>query len=205
MIIHDVEQGTAEWHALRAGKPTASEFSQLITSTGGESKSLEKYAMRLAVQLLMGQVEGFRGNKHTDRGHELEPEARADYEMVNQVEVVQVGFITNNLMQYGCSPDGLVGKDGGYEAKCKSDEVHAQMLWQYEKDGTTPSEHIAQPQGCMFVTGRKWWDLHLYHPVMRSITIRQYPDKLYFKVLRKQLKAIEAQRNVFLEFLQRKN
>lgn len=206
MIIHDVEQGTPEWHAKRAGIPTASEFSNLITAHGAESKGIERYARLLALELHRGGVaQNFGGNRHTERGHELEPEARADYEMENQVHVEQVGFITNTLMQYGCSPDGLIEKDpegkGGYEAKCKSDEKHLDMLMQYDIDGQTPSEHVAQPQGCMFVTGRKWWDLHMYHPTMRSITIRQYPDQLYFKVLRAQLKAINARKRVILEFI----
>ena len=204
MIIHDVEQGSVEWHVLRAGKPTASVFSKLITSTGANSKQLEEYALDLAIEMFNGEANmDFGGNKHTRRGHELEPEACADYEMENQVHVDHVGFITDNLGRYGCSPDGLIGKNGGYEAKCKSDKEHYKMLKKYDIDGMTPSEHIAQPQGCMLITKRKYWDLHLYHPKMRSVTIRQYPDLLYFKTLRKQLKIIETKRNLILEDMRR--
>jgi len=205
MIIHDVEQGSPEWHAKRAGKATTSVFSRLITSTGAVSTGLEDYAMDLAIELFNGEPSmKFGGNWSTERGHEIEPEACADYENIMQVDVEHVGFITDNLMRYGCSPDGLVGKDGGLEIKCKTDKEHLKMLMKYEIDGMTPAEHIAQPQGCMFVTGRKWWDLHLYHPKMRSVTIRQYPDKLYFKILRKQLKTIDARKKVILEFMRRK-
>ena len=44
-IIFDIEQGSDEWHALRAGKPTASEFSKLVTSKGEPSKSMADYAI----------------------------------------------------------------------------------------------------------------------------------------------------------------
>ena len=204
MIIHDCEQGTPEWHSLRAGKPTASVFSKLITSTGANSKQLEEYAIDLAIELLNGEaIQDFSGNKHTRRGHEVEPEACADYEMENQVHVDHVGFITDNLGRYGCSPDGLIGNDGGLEIKCKSDKEHYKMLKKYDVDGMTPASHIAQPQGCMFITKRKWWDLYLYHPKMRCVTIRQYPDLLYFKTLRKQLKTIETRRNLILEDMRR--
>jgi len=204
MVIHECKQGTPKWHALRAGKPTASVFSRLVTSSGIESKQIEKYARYLAIELFNGiATDNFGGNQHTERGHELEPEARADYEMDNQVIVEQVGFCTDKLQRYGCSPDGLTGKDGGYEAKSKSDACHLDMLLQYEIDGQTPYEHIAQCQGSLFITGRKWWDLHMYHKKMRSVTIRQYPDQLYFKTLRKQLKVIEVRRNEILNFMRK--
>ena len=40
MIILDHEQGTEEWFAARLGKPSASNFSKLITATGKPSSSL---------------------------------------------------------------------------------------------------------------------------------------------------------------------
>ena len=204
MIIHECKQGTPEWHLWRAGKPTASVFSRLVTSMGVESKGIEKYARHLAIELFNGAAnDNFGGNKHTERGHELEPFARIDYELENRVIVEQVGFCTDKLQRYGCSPDGLIGKDGGYEAKCKSDERHLDMLLQFEIDGQTPAEHVSQCQGSMFVTGRKWWDLHMYHPEMRSVTIRQTPDLLYFKTLRKQLAVIDARKKVILEFMRK--
>jgi hypothetical protein len=62
MIIHDVVQGSPEWHALRAGIPTASEFSQLVTSTGEPSKSMKEYALVLAAEKYAGTVvDGFAG------------------------------------------------------------------------------------------------------------------------------------------------
>lgn len=202
MIIHDVEQGTKEWHQLRAGIPTASEFSRVVTSLGKPSDGLEEYVNQLAAEKYAGKaLDGFAGNKDTRRGKEFEEDANTDYEMDNQVEVQRVGFITNNLMQYGCSPDGLVDDDGITEYKCMLAKGHMKCLREYHATGKTPSIYIPQTQGVLFVTGRKWCDLHLYHPDLPSITIRQYPDKEFFKVLKKQLKALEIERNLVVDIL----
>ena len=202
MIIHDCLQGTDEWHQLRAGIPTASEFSRLVTSSGAVSDGLKDYALELAGQKYAGKViDGFKGNKYTERGHELEPQARLDYEMENQVETVQIGFVTNNLMQYGCSPDDLVGKQGSVEYKCKTGKEHIRALRYINRTGQPPTEYVAQPQGVMFVTGRKWCDLVFYHPDLPGKTIRIYPDKLFVKTLKAQLKKLEIEVNLIVEEL----
>lgn len=202
MIIHDCIQGTDKWHSLRSGIPTASEFSQLVTSSCKESISMKEYALTLAAEKYAGKVvDGFGGNKYTERGKELEDEARIDYEMINQVEVKEVGFITDNLIRYGCSPDSIIGDDGGLEIKCKIAKVHIGAIRYYKETGKTPNEYYAQPQGCMFITGRKWWDLRLYHPGLPGLTIRQYPDKEFYKVLRRQLKSIAFERDEIVKQL----
>lgn len=202
MIIHDVEQGTDEWYQARCGRATASEFSKIITTQGAESKQIEDYALILAIEKYTGVPAGqFGGSRATERGKALESEARIAYQVDNQVNVDQVGFVTDNLMRYGCSPDGLVGKDGGTEFKCKTDKEHMAAVLYYYKHGQILPQYYAQPQGCMFVTGRKWWDLMFYHPDLPCITVRQYQDQLFFKSLRKYLKRIDVLRNTFYELI----
>ena len=79
MIIYDdIVQGTEEWAKLRCGKPTASNFSMLITSTGLPSKSMQNYAITLAAEKYAGKsVDAFAGNGYTDRGTLLEPDAKS--------------------------------------------------------------------------------------------------------------------------------
>ena len=38
-----------------------------------------------------------------------------------------------------------------------------------------------QVQGCLFVTGRKWWDFQSYypHPKVDDVLVRTYPDPEY--------------------------
>ena len=88
-------------------------FSKLITSKGKPSKSLSEYALTLAGAVYAGKdLDSWQGNKHTDRGTELEDPARRLYEFSRAVVVDEVGFITDDAKTYGCSPDGLIGEDG---------------------------------------------------------------------------------------------
>src|SRR5512142_2020977 len=56
MKIHDVAQRSPEWHALRLGKPTASEFHKIITpKTGKLSSQARKFACRLIAERLLSE------------------------------------------------------------------------------------------------------------------------------------------------------
>ncbi|MFV1985326.1 MAG: lambda exonuclease family protein [Thiohalomonadales bacterium] len=203
MIIHDCEQGTDEWKLFRSTIPTGSNFKKLITDKGIESKSIDDYAIDLAAAKFIGQpVDGFTGSKYMDRGTELEPEAVCDYEMKMQVNVDFVGFITNDIKTYGCSPDGLVGNDGSIEVKCSSAKEHIKILIDHKRTGQIPSHYFAQPQGVMLVAERKWCDLVFYHPDLPGLIVRQYPDNNFLTVLKKQLKSVIIKRNVILKQLE---
>ena len=173
--IIDVEQGTPEWFEARSGIATASCFNQIMTPAKlGKSTSQKKYA----ISIVAGEV-GFEGNEWTERGHELEADARFAYQFVNGVKVDQVGFVRGELA--GCSPDGLVGDDGGVEFKCLKSENH--LLYAFDWDGETiPTLFLNQVYGSLFVTGRKWWDLNLYHPRFETLEVRgsiddeRYPE-----------------------------
>lgn len=156
MKVHTMEQRTPEWFAIRKGKLTASE-AQCIATNG---KGLETYCYKVAVEKITGiSPEAFTGNRHTDRGNELEPEARLSYEIARDVTVDQVGFIEEDEYS-GASPDGLVGDDGGTEIKCVDDVKFLRLTIGAEK----PDEkHIWQCQMCLKVSGRKWWDLIYYN------------------------------------------
>lgn len=177
MIIHNVEQGTPEWHALRAGLPTASCFSQLITSTGEPSKSLPGYAITLAAEKYAGKpVDAFAGNSHTERGTLLEPDAKAMYAFMRDCEVEPVGFVTDDLGRYGCSPDGFVEQHGMLEVKCLKAENHIKALLYYAKHKKSPPDYIQQTQGQMLICDRSWSDLLFYHPELPPLIIRQEFD-----------------------------
>ncbi len=203
MKIYERTQDEGELHPLRIGIPTSSEFSKLVTSTGGISKSMDDYAMVLAVEKYAGKaVDDWGGNGYTERGKELEALARADYEMVNQVAVTQVGFVTDDLIRYGASTDGLVNDDGIVEFKCQIAKEHIKSYIYYKKHNKPPTTFVAQCQGEMFVCEREYVDLVFFHPDLPSFTIRQTPNPEFVKVLKAQLKAVEAQRNIFLKTIQ---
>lgn len=174
MLIHEVEQRSDEWYALRAGKPTASEFSKIITSKGDPSKSAAKYAMTLAGEIYAGKsLDAWEGNSHTERGRELEGEAISHYEFTRGVTVNTVGFITDDKNQYGCSPDGLINDDGMIEVKCLKAENHIEAILYHKKHGQCQAKYVQQTQGQLMICKRKWCDLVFYHPDLPRLTIRQ--------------------------------
>lgn len=201
MEIHnDIEQGTEEWHALRAGRPTASEFSKLVTGTGKPSTQIADYAAVLAAELFAGKpLDRWEGNSATERGSELEPIARASYEFDSGVEVVQVGFVTN--FDAGCSPDGLVGDDGLTEYKCQLAKGHVQTLAYWHKHRKCPPAYYPQVQGQLLICEREWSDLNFYHPDLPPLVIRVTRDEPYMRELLKGIRAVNEQRDALTEVL----
>ena len=203
MIRHEFEQYTEEWWKGRLGRPSASQAKRLITSTGAASKSMDAYALELANNRFADTtVDQWTGNQYTDRGTELEPDARADYEMTNQVEVVEVGMFTDDLMRWLASPDGVVGDDGLLEIKCMTGANHTKALLYHAKHKKTPTDYIAQLQMQMFISEREWADLFLYHPDLPNLTIRNYPDKKFIETLKSQLTACDVERDRVLSILE---
>lgn len=202
MIIHDVAQGSDEWFALRAGIPTASEFAKLVTSTGTPSKSLGGYARTLAGEAYAGKpLDPWEGNRHTERGKELEEPALDLYGFANGVSVEKVGFVMDDAKTMGCSPDGLIGDDGMAEIKCLKMENHIKTIMDYQDRRKTPPDYIQQTQGQMMICERQWCDLVFYHPDLPMLVIRQHPDLHIQDAIRAGIADVTAQRDICLAAL----
>jgi len=184
MIISPHEQGTDAWLAARLGKPSASCFSKLITMTGKPSASADGYINLLLAERLTGKSEPHYTSEAMILGTEREPEARADYEFITGNKVDQFGFILDDSQSYGCSPDGLIGDDGGLEVKCPAQTTQA-GYWRDKQSGV--KKYYQQIQGCMWVTGRKWWDFFSYHPDMPHVLVRVKRDQDYIDKLSEQV------------------
>lgn len=202
MIIHDLEQRSPEWFELRAGMPTASMFSKLITSKGDPSTSMKEYAYTLAGATYAGKdLDPWEGNKWTDRGTELEDAAGSLYEFSNGIEIQKIGFITDDGKTYGCSPDGLVDDDGMVEFKCLKAENHIKAIVNYQKNGKCPVTYIQQIQGQMMISCRDWCDIVFYHPELPLLIIRQYPDEHFMAELLSQIEQVLLERNTIVDAL----
>lgn len=201
MIVHDVEQNSEEWLKLRAGMPTASEASKLITSKGEPSKSMKEYAKKLAQDMYAGKpVDAWEGNKYTERGHEIEPESISSYEFIQDIDTAVVGFCTDDHQRYGASPDRFAGENGLVEAKCLP-KKHIDALLYYKKFGKCPTERVAQVQFQLLVTGKEWCDVLFYHPDLPTLIIRQYPDEKIFAGIKGQIEACIDERDKILGIL----
>ena len=202
MIIHDVEQGTEAWFSLRSGLPTGSMAKKLVTSTGLPSKSMPDYAVELAGDLFAGEpLDAFEGNAWTDRGTELEDSARSLYEMVNDCEVKEVGFCTDDKGLYGASPDGMINGDGLVEFKCLKATNHIKAIMYYKKHGKAPTSYIPQVQMQLYTTEREYCDLVFFHPNLPELIIKIKPDDKVINTLESQLKAVILERDNIVRLL----
>jgi hypothetical protein len=179
--IIDCEQGSPEWFAARLGLPTASEFATVMRAKGkgenGDSLTRRTYLNKLAGEIITGEPMENYTNNHMERGHEQEDEARKLYAFLNGVEPHRVGFIVNG--RKGCSPDSLIGNDGGLEIKSALPHVQIARLLK----GALPAEHKAQVQGNIWVAEREWWDFASYCPKLPLFVVRVTRDAEYIKQL----------------------
>lgn len=181
MQIINCKQQSEEWKKFRLGIPTASCFDRILTTKGEPSKQRTKYLWQLAGEFITGIPEETYQNFAMLRGIEMEQEARNFYELVNNVSVQQVGFCVGEPdIEYGCSPDGLVGDDGMIEIKCPSLAVHVGYLL----DGTLPVDYFQQVQGELLVTGRKWNDFISYYPGLKPLIVRVARDEKFIQALK---------------------
>ena len=201
MRVLDLIQGSPEWLEARLGCPSGSNFKRLITSRGEPSSTAETYINELIAEKLTGETTFVTETEWMARGKALEVDAKCFYEFDQGVDINDVGFIKDDQYECGVSPDGLIGKHGGIEIKCPKPSTHVQYL----RTKKVPSIYIPQIQGCMWITGRKWWDFMSFHPMMKPVIIRVQRDEEFIsklnrlvidacKTIERVVKEIEVQR-----------
>lgn len=190
-------QRTADWHAARAGKFTGSKFVDLMARhkrTGEKLASWGNLIFQIVVERMTGIQEEGPDSFSLRWGREVEPYAREAYELETGLLVVDSGFVAHPLYPFaGCSPDGLIGNDGGLEMKSPKDSaVHLGRFLT-----GMPEEIRPQVQGCMWVTGRDWWDFVSYDPRMpeshQLLRIRIARDDAYIAELEANVLEAEAE------------
>jgi len=178
MKILKMKQGSDEWIQARLGIPTASRFNKIITAGGQLSKSSNDYMYELIAESVIGQPCDSSKSSFMDRGTELEQDAVDLYEFENDIDVDRVGFCLRDDGLVGCSPDGLINKDGGLEIKCPGAKNHIKYLL-----GDIAKEYKLQIQGGLLIAEREWWDVMSYNPVMPSKAVRVFRDDPFIKLL----------------------
>jgi hypothetical protein len=175
--IIECDQGSDEWLTARLGIPTASCFKTVLAK--GEGKTRAEYMRKLAGEVLTQRPMDSYSNGHMERGKEWEPDARNLYAFMQDVEPQVIGFIRNG--QKGCSPDSLVGTDGGLEIKAAAAHIQVDRLL----SNRLPPEHKAQVQGSLWVAEREWWDFVSYCPGLPLLVVREHRDAEYIATLEK--------------------
>ena len=170
------EQLSPEWFEARRSIPTGSNFNKIITSTGKKSEQRWAYLYKLAWEAISGEVEPSYQSPDMEWGNLYEPEARAIYEMENEVDVIVPGFEMHESGLYGGSADGLVGNDGMIEIKCPRATTQVKRI---DKGVFPDAEYKAQVQGYLMIYNRKWCDFVSYYPGAKWFQVRVYPDTEY--------------------------
>jgi hypothetical protein len=217
MIVHNCVQGTAEWHALRLGIPTASNFSKIITPAKCElSEQRHAYMYQLVAETLTGvPSDSFVGTEHMERGKEREPDAARAYEAMFDVSTGVEGFVTTDDGMAGASIDRLVFGAGGalvgaVEIKCPA----AQTMIAYFANGfgrdkpaapgksdESAAKHKCQIQGQLYIRELDWIDGFAYHPNFPYAHARYHRDDDFITKLRNALRQFNDERLALLERL----
>lgn len=186
MIIHQVDQGTPEWLALRLGIPTASEFDKIVTPKGEPSTSARGYMARLLAERLLKRPLGndIDTLEWVANGKQFEDDAARAYSFENDCEVIKLGFCTTDDGRRGCSLDRAhPDMSRIVEIKCPSPQVH--ML--YFMDGFGP-KYRAQVQGQLLICQDAADAIrYSYHPAMPSVTNRTARDAAFLAKLDSEL------------------
>lgn len=193
MKVFNCEQGTPEWHALRLARPTASQVDRIITpKTLKPSTSALTYRNQLVAEYLLGYAPDWGdSSQYMERGTALEAEARAFWEMRNDCEIEQVGFILRDDEKFGGSPDGLIGDRATFEAKCPAIHTHIGYLVEPE---LLEAKYYGQVQASLYLTDRDWCDLLAYSPILPHVHRRVTRDPKY-------ILALDVALNAFIENL----
>lgn len=162
MKIIDCVQGGDEWKAARLGRVTASRIADVVAKAkSGVSASRATYCGDLVAERLSGTAADRFVSAAMQHGTDCEPMARAVYEFMHDVEVVQVGIVLHPTIDMAsASPDGLVETDGLIQIKCPLAKTHIATLLGAGIDGG----YAKQMQFELACTGRAWVDFVSFCP-----------------------------------------
>lgn len=167
--IYHCEQRSDEWHDLRRGVLTASNFGPWLLAKGKVADGAREKAIckLISERAKCWQNPNFE-NAAMQRGTEMEPQAVDAFEAAIGNKLVQVGFCQSNYGWFGCSPDGLLeGESIGFEGKVPVPSTHIE----YRRAGILPDSYLYQVHGCMAVTGAEAWWFQSWSPGLASLRI----------------------------------
>jgi putative phage-type endonuclease len=157
MIIHDVEQGSYEWHQIRLGKITSTRLKKLMS----------KDNLSLVDELIAEEETGISDDdgfvsEDMQRGIDLEPLAIKEYKSITGNTVTRYGILQSDELPILCqSPDGYVGTEGAIEVKCPRTKTHIK----YIRQGKIPNDYKEQVWTYFMVNPNlKWLDFISYDP-----------------------------------------
>ncbi|NBW53423.1 MAG: exonuclease [Betaproteobacteria bacterium] len=184
-IIKGIEQGSLEWMALRIGKIGGSRVSDVLTEgrNGAESLIKRKYKNELIRERLTGKKLDTYKTPAMQRGIDLEPMARAWYEVKYNTFVDQVAIVLHPTIDGAqCSPDGIVEATNSLiEIKIPNPENHLDNILTGGKQLEQYYDQVQWQLACM--PEKEFCDLISFDPDMpdhlQGFVKRIYRDDEY--------------------------
>jgi hypothetical protein len=183
---NEIYANSAEYWQQKLGKFTASGVSKLFVDSKTDKTQFGVGAMTYikekACEVLSGKPQDVYA-KSLEYGNTLEPEAVKFYEYLNNLKLKNTGDKQKFFelgKDSGGTPDGLIKKDGTFEAKCPFNRTeHLENLLFITQDDFKKyhKEYYTQIQTCLAATKRKYCDFFSFCPYM-------YNEKLISKTLR---------------------
>jgi YqaJ-like viral recombinase domain len=166
-------QRSKPWYDIKLGKPSASGLERWMAvgvRDGKPIKSRYDYERELLYERTFGVSFDHFVSDAMEEGTLYEPIIKERYEQVTGNKVDDAGAFYNDF--FVASPDGLVGKDGGTEYKLLRDQSFMDVLL-----NGIPPKFYKQVQGCLWASGREWWDFVAANIKTKKLKIiRVYPD-----------------------------
>jgi putative phage-type endonuclease len=164
-IIDCGGQRTETWFDWHLGRLTSSRIADAVTkrkrNPGEPLQAYMDLKLELAVERVTRKPAEHFVSVWMERGTELEPLARATYELRTDAPVSLVDFVLHESNeQFGASPDGIIGDEGILEIKVPKRETHAEYLYA----DRVPPEYLPQCHWLMACTGLKWVDFVSWCP-----------------------------------------
>ncbi|WP_211828700.1 lambda exonuclease family protein [Kistimonas asteriae] len=174
-----IEQGSPEWHRMRAGVVTASRADCLLA--GKDTAKRQSYLAELVAQVCTGLIPEEINAKALNWGKDNELNAREAYSAETFSVVKSIPLIyKDDLMRFGCSPDGLLS-ERGLELKCPwASRTYIEFVC---SDKIKP-EYQKQCQFSMWVTDLEKWDFASFDPRMRTKKLQIVTIKRDEKMMR---------------------
>lgn len=196
MKIHPAPQGSASWLDARKGMLTGSRIKDVMATlkNGGETAGRNGYKWELVSERLSGFTADHYVSPDMERGTNLEPIARSEYEIETGNMVDQVGLVFHpTIERFACSADGLISTDGAIELKAP--RTHRQLQWILA--GTVPPEHQWQCVAVMDCCERDWIDFGSFDPSLpeglRLFVVRMYRDDMRIALMREEVIKFDAE------------
>jgi len=163
-----IEQRTEEWFRAKLGKIGCSKLGSVMSKGKGKepSKTRTKYMLELMSERLTGQnVPMEFTNASIQWGIDHEDEARDQYTIISGQPVqLHGGKCSSEFPDLWCSPDGLIGLNGGLEIKCPDTTTHLTTL----TTGVINQDYIYQMSGYILVFELDFVDFVSYDPRLPS-------------------------------------